>query len=227
MQVYTALYRRNALAYHVYLASGETADAAELVAGIGAEGQFTAGYTILSDLATRVTGSKETHHFYPVLFYFRFDEPAYSVARLVLTLLDAVTLIKAGLDDDRYGWLKESAPVAEIWHACLILVTRLSETFLPEDRPDPNEKPDPATAERWRERFRVGLRRLRQARIQIVPDEQAGAEEYVRLRACWHPHVLSLGPALGFTIQEVDPVGTDPSAAGRRPSFQGRRRSPG
>jgi hypothetical protein len=52
---------------------------------------------------------KEAHHFYPVLFYFRFGEPYYSVSRSTLVTLDTVTLIKSALDDGRTAWLKESA----------------------------------------------------------------------------------------------------------------------
>jgi hypothetical protein len=43
--------------------------------------------------------AKETHHFYPVLFYFRFREPYYSVSRFALVSPDTVTLIKSALDD--------------------------------------------------------------------------------------------------------------------------------
>ena len=54
---------------------------------------------------------KESHHFYPVLVYFRFNEPYYRLSRLTTILLDAVTLIKSGLDDEEFASLKESAAV--------------------------------------------------------------------------------------------------------------------
>jgi len=146
MQVYTAVYRRNAAAMSLHLASGETGDASELIAGLGPEGQFTGGYTNLSEIATQMSALKESHHFYPVLFYFRFAEPHYAVSRTTLVSLDTISLIKSGLDDARYGWLKESAAVTQLWRACLIMTTKLAETFLPDDHPDPNEKPDASTA---------------------------------------------------------------------------------
>ncbi len=37
-----------------------------------------------------MTGVKESHHFYPVLFYFRFREPFYSVSRSARLALDTV-----------------------------------------------------------------------------------------------------------------------------------------
>jgi hypothetical protein len=225
MQVYTALYRRNATAFGLHLSAGETGDAAELIAGLGPAGQFSGGYTNLSELAAQMTGTKESHHFYPVLFYFRFAEVTYSVSRMTLVSLDAVSLIKSGLSDERYGWLKESAAVTQLWRACFHLITSLAETFIPDDLPSPDERPDDATRERWRRRYAAALRRLNQADIEIVRDARAGAQEYVELRSRWHPHIRTLAPALAYTLDEVDPAGTDPEASDSRPEFHGRRHS--
>jgi hypothetical protein len=74
MQVYNALQRRNKLGLNLELSSAETGDDAELIAGLGPEGKFDAGYSDLSEMAGDVAGAKESHHFYPVLFYFRFND---------------------------------------------------------------------------------------------------------------------------------------------------------
>lgn len=37
------------------------------------------GYNDLAQVAVDLSEVKESHHFYPVLFYFRFQEPYYSV----------------------------------------------------------------------------------------------------------------------------------------------------
>jgi len=79
MQVYGALQQRNTLGLQLYLLSGETGDAAELIARLFPEGNLSAGYSILSEAASRMTQAKEAHHFYPVLCYYRFREPFYSV----------------------------------------------------------------------------------------------------------------------------------------------------
>jgi hypothetical protein len=81
MQVYTALQRRNVLAMNIHFLSGCTGDAAELLARLGPQGQFNAGYTNLSELGVEMTQAKEAHHFYPVLFYFRLSDPYHSVFR--------------------------------------------------------------------------------------------------------------------------------------------------
>ena len=222
MQVYSALYRRNAFSYSLHLASAETADAAELLAGYGPQGQFSSGYTNISELAMQMTGLKESHNFYPVLFYFRFPDPAYGVSRISLILLDTVTLIKSALDDERYGWLKESAPVTQLWRGCLILITSLAETFLPDDGPSDDEQPDKETRERWRRRYFAALRRLAEAGIPTLADQNAGAENYIELRRQWQSHIEHLAPALAYSIGEVDPVGSNPTMVDRRPEFQRR-----
>lgn len=102
MQVYSALRSRNSTALNFHLASAETGDAAELVAGLGPQGKFDGGYSNLAELAVKATEAKEAHHFYPVLFYFRFREPHYSVSRFTLVALDSVTLIKSALDDQKF-----------------------------------------------------------------------------------------------------------------------------
>jgi hypothetical protein len=110
--------------------SGETGDAAELVAGLFPGGELSGGYNNLSELAGEMADAKEGHHFYPVLFYFRFREPYYSVSRTTLLALDTVSLIKNALADDRAGWVKKSAAVQQLWSVSLMLVSTLNETFL-------------------------------------------------------------------------------------------------
>ena len=57
MQVYNALQRRNKLGLNLELSSAETGDAAELIAGLGPEGKFDAGYSDLSEMAGDVAGA--------------------------------------------------------------------------------------------------------------------------------------------------------------------------
>ena len=57
---------------------------------------------------------KEAHHFYPVLLYFRFDEPLYAPPRALLVALDAAALIRTALDPRELGWLRESAALEEL-----------------------------------------------------------------------------------------------------------------
>src|SRR3954464_12591068 len=113
MQIYGALRNRNSLCLKIHALSGETGDAAELLAHLFANNQFSAGYNNLSALAAEATDAKEAHHFYPILFYFRFPEPYYSVSRSSLVALDAVSLIKSALPKEA-DWLKQSGAVTQL-----------------------------------------------------------------------------------------------------------------
>ena len=79
LEIYNSLQHRNTLAMKVHLACGESGDAAELIAGVGPHGEFTAGYAHLAGLGAEMVMLKESHHFYSVLLYFRFAEPHYDI----------------------------------------------------------------------------------------------------------------------------------------------------
>ena len=48
------------------------------------------------------------------------------------------------------------------------------------------------------------MQRLRAAGIPTRADLDAGAREYVELRAQWEPGIEALAPALGYRIEDVD-----------------------
>lgn len=210
IQVYAGLQRRNTLSLQVDLLSAQTGDAAELVARLGPQGQFTGGYTNIAAIATQMTGVRETHRLYPVLFYFRFPDPAHSVPRMALVALDAVTLIEGALDDREYRWLKQSASVAHLWEVALALVMALERSFGAAAPAKPHAEPD-LVSRKWTERFAAALRRLRRAGITVVADEEAGARTYAALRARWDGHVRALAPAMSYSQADVDPAGSGPS----------------
>uniref|UniRef100_UPI003F27C64C ion channel n=1 Tax=Rhizobium sp. F40D2 TaxID=3453141 RepID=UPI003F27C64C len=111
VQVYSALRERNALALTVDLMTGCTGDAAQMLARLGPDGDFSNATSELSNLARLLAMTKEAHHFYPLLFYFRFREPFYSVSRFSFILLDLTTLIETTLDRQQHSALVRSAPV--------------------------------------------------------------------------------------------------------------------
>ncbi|KQO92610.1 hypothetical protein ASF33_16360 [Methylobacterium sp. Leaf92] len=203
MQVYTALQKRNALGLKLHLLTGETSDAAELLRRLGSDGQFSSGYTHLADIAGSMAEMKEAHHFYPVLFYFRFRQPFYSVSAQAFVALDTVSLIRSGIGDRQAAWLKEAAAVDAIWRVAMLLVVTLETTFLPGDLPTPADV-NSAKREAWRTRFAKAVRQLSSAGIEAMPDE-AGAEIYLALRARWQPHIARLAPMMAYHIDELEP----------------------
>lgn len=228
MQVYSALRLRNAAALRAYLATGETGDAAEFVAGLGPNGDFNNATSRLSNMAEGIADVKETHHFYEMLVYFRFPEPYYAVTSLAGIALDTVCLIKSALDDERFATLKESAAVQDLWHASQRLLGVCADGLLPGGR-SPKEAtcpPDAATRERWLGRYRAAVRRLKEAGIPTLRDEETGIRIYADLRSQWDPDANRLAHAMLYDPAELDPAGTRPQEAiDGRPDFRARLHS--
>jgi hypothetical protein len=207
MQIYTALQRRNSAALSVHIGSGKIADAAKLLAGIGPQGRFETGITVLAGLADDLANVKEAHHFYPVLFYFRFEQPFYSVSRMTTVALDTVTLIRAALDNNHYRWFIDSGAVSDTWESSMLLLRTLEEAFLGRDLPEP-AAPDPDTRDQWRRRFWDAVRTLHAANIDLAPNLELAADTYVALRSQWNPHISNLGPSMLYSSEEIDPAST-------------------
>lgn len=149
------------------------------------------------------------HHFYPVLFYFRFRDVFYATPRVLLLALDAAALIRTALDADELGWLQESAAAAELERASAMLLRTLMEVCPAGGAP---AGIDPHSHERWAQRYQHALRRLREAGIATRADADVGVREYAELRARWQPGLDALMEALGWTASDADPA-----AFGRHP----------
>ena len=199
LEVYGSLRLRNSLGLEVQLHSAETGDAAEVVAATGPHGRFDAGYPVLTQWAEKATEVKEHHHFHPILFYFRFREPHYSVSRTSLVTLDTVSLIKSALDHTEYGWLQESAAVEQLWRSTLMELKTLIQSFLP--HADVNTSPDVQTRAYWRRRYATAVERLQRAGIKTAA---SGVEDYITLRTQWDHYITLLAPKFAFHLDEVD-----------------------
>jgi hypothetical protein len=228
LQIYAALLRRNVTVLRGHLATAESGDAADLLGGLGAGGDFGDARDWLSTMGVGVADLNEAHHFYSLLMYFRFREPFYSVTHLLLVMLDSVSLTKSGLDDRRYARLKESAAMAELWRSSMHLLTEVGPTLLPKRLRGALEKPaSDERREMWRRRYFAGLRRLRNAGIATIADEDAGVKSYMALRAQWDRHIVTLAQYMAFDLHEVDPAGSNPEEVDRRDDFEARLRSAG
>ncbi len=219
-QVYSALRERNTLGLKLHVLSRETGDAAEILAGIGPEGEFHPSYTILVEVAAELTALKEAHQFYPVLFYFRFRQPFYSVSHNARLVLDLVTLIWTAIDQPRYRWLTKSAAVWQLYDAAMLIMQILEEAFVPGGKPGPLEEMNCAHLKpAWDEHFMASRQRLRGAGIEPVTDASAGAERYFTIRSKWQPYVDKLSDSGSFDSYETDPS-TAPSSVQDRVAEQ-------
>jgi hypothetical protein len=222
MQIYTALRERNTFGLKLYLMSGETGDAAELLAGLGAQSRFDATYSVLAEAAAEAAKVNEAHHFYPVLALFRFRDAFYSMSAPISVGLDMITLIKSALDDEEYAWLKESTAVALLWRALLWQTELLDTAYNFGGKAAHGEPPDAATLARWRHRYLAASARLRSAGIRTRADVERGIGIYSTLRADWEHRISQLAPAMEYNLSEVDPAGWHPTTTEALPEFRNR-----
>jgi hypothetical protein len=200
MQIYGALRSRNSLCLKIHALSGETGDAAELLAHMFANNQLSAGYNNLPALAAEITDAKEAHHFYPILFYFRFPESQYSVSRSWLVALDAVALIRSALPKEA-DWLKQSGAVTQLSAAALLLLATLNDVFVKEKA---SAEADEARARLWRQRFENARLRLQEAQISVTADLQQSSKVYFEQRKRWDHLVRALGRSMAYAPSEID-----------------------
>jgi hypothetical protein len=203
MQVYSALQKRNALGLKLHLLTAQTGDAAQFVAGLGPQGDFDSAYSTLMEIGSQIASVKEAHHFYPVLFYFRFSEPFYSVSLITLTALDTVALLRSALDANRHGSLQRSAALTQMDRASRLLLTTLEEEFLADGAPTP-ESPSADERARWRSRYLSAEHVLLSAGIQVQQPRNDGVEQYIRLRSQWNAYIEALAPAMLYDLAQVD-----------------------
>ncbi len=204
LEIYNALQRRNTFSLKLHLLSAETGDAAEMIALIGAEGRFDLGYSHLVEIAAEATNLKESHHFYPALFYCRFREVQYALSRVALICLDAVSLMKSALDDDTYAWLKKSAAMEQLWRSSMHLLTVLAVGFLPRGLEQLNNGVSPQTREKWRDRYRSAIARLNEAHIATFADVEKGEEIYIGLRLKWDRYISEFAAHLAHRMDNID-----------------------
>lgn len=209
MQVYGALLRRNALGLQLHVLSGETSDAGELLARLGPCGQFSAGYSHLVSLGDAMAEMKEAHHFYPVLFYFRFQQPYYSVSAQAHLALDTASLIRSTLAGEEAALLREAAAVEALWRVAHRLVVTLESAFLA-GAPPRALAADPEARQRWRAHWDRAASRLAEAGIAVVRDD-AAVQAYLDLRAQWSPHIARLAPAMAYRSEDIAAGGPEGS----------------
>lgn len=197
VQVYSGLRERNALALTIDLMTDSTGDAAQMLARLMPRGDASTVVSQLGNLVPSLVAAKEAHHFYPLLFYFRFEDPRYAVSRFGLVLLDLTTLIEAALDQKQYAHVIHSAPVSSLRRGTLLLLDTLDRIF-PSDRRGTYGR---AEADRDRESYAAATAILARAGIAVQDD---GFERYAALRRAWEPLARRVAPTLGYAMKDID-----------------------
>jgi hypothetical protein len=188
LSVYNALTARNTFVLSLHHRTDGTGDTAELLARLGASGELSGVQQDLSNIAKEFIQSLELQHSYPVLLYFRFRETYYTLPRVILLTIDAVTLIKTALNAEKYRSLVRSTAVTELWGGGMQILSELSQSVLPKHR----IKCDRQIELAWRQRYDRAIERLRTEGVETAVDLEAGADLYVTLRRKWQPTLTVL-----------------------------------
>jgi hypothetical protein len=204
MRVYSGLRERNSLALTLQLLCNETKDAADLLARLGTQGKFEAGYNVVASVAQGVTSLEEAHHFYPVLFYFHTTDPRHSLSRLLHLCLDLVALVRACLPDDSLAWLKTSAAVTQLQRATMLLLDTLHGAFVPDRLRD---APVHDRHDAWRRRYQHALARLASSGVPITAHHPQGEQTYLALRDEWDARLRDIAKYLGDADDMLDEHG--------------------
>lgn len=196
VQVYSALRERNALALAIHLMTEATGDAASMLARLAPDGDSSNAASELDNLARSLVATKEAHHFYPLLFYFRFEDPLYAVSRFSFVLLDLASLIETALDQRRFGSLARSAPVSSLRQCAFLLLETLDRVFPTASKPSPDA---PSTS--LDRSYAAAIDTLTRAGIATRTD---GVEDYIAERRKWEPLIQRVAPTLGYAMDEID-----------------------
>lgn len=196
LSVYSSLTSRNAFAQGMHHLSGNTGNAAELIARIADAGELPGAQQHLSAKADFLRETHQTHRFYPVLRYFHYREPHYALPRVLLVALDTATLIRTVLDPRHHGRVMHSPSLNGLSDAAMDLLHGLMPGVQP-------ASPSERQTREWREQYRVARARLAGAGLHVRADHDAGAEEYVSLRSQWERPVQELAVAMLYEWGEV------------------------
>ncbi|XZE56239.1 potassium channel family protein [Planctomycetaceae bacterium SH139] len=119
MSVYSTLSRRNQFADNIYYRTSRTGDSLLYLEAYLAEQDRSLVSQDLNKLAEQMAELLESHHFYPVLYYFRFNEPRYSMPTILRFCLEVASAFKA--IEELQGGNKGAGSEAtnRLWHASM------------------------------------------------------------------------------------------------------------
>jgi catechol 2,3-dioxygenase-like lactoylglutathione lyase family enzyme len=183
--VYGALHQRTALGLSIHHRTGDSGSAAAYLATLLKSPNRAIVQQDLSSFADRLSEYDESHHFYPVMHYFRLQDPRYAMARIVFLALDTAALARAALDEEAYGWLIDSLAIEQLWQSGVHITRNLSSDHMP-DHPDGHPKAaDTEDLEAWEAHLDAAVGALEKHGVACHRDAQERLRRYARQREEW------------------------------------------
>lgn len=195
LSVYTALTRQNTYAQTLHHFSGGSGRPVDLLANLLAGGSTDAIEARLETIGRGALDLLESHHAYPVLHYFRMADARYALARIVLLVLEPLTLLRSGavVGPDR---LHHTSTFALAWGAGLDLVRQTAHTL-----PSGLLQPVPRAGE---DTLHARLQHARARGLSVRDDDDVQARHRA-LHAQWWPRARGFAQAMAYDWRRIDP----------------------
>jgi Ion channel len=192
LSVYSHLPSRNAFGQALHQRSRNTGDAAVIVASLVVWGGAAAD-GFFSSTADALRQIDQSHRSYPVLRHFHHREPEYTLPRILLVVLDTITLARTVLDPRDNGRIIHSPALADARDA--------AEALLAELAPHVRRRADECDRAGWGARVAAAAQCVATTGGRTRCDLEAATHDYAAARAGWNPRLRALADAM---LQEWD-----------------------
>ncbi|WP_237607326.1 potassium channel family protein [Roseimaritima sediminicola] len=130
ISIYSTLAGRNQFADEIAYRTARTGDTSAYLQSYFRSQNWELLYQDLFTLASKMAEMLESHHFYPALHYFRFNESRYAMTRMLGFCLEAATLLRAM---EQHGVLPANIPAEpadRLWFASMQMLKDTKTHFL-------------------------------------------------------------------------------------------------
>jgi hypothetical protein len=192
LNLFNAVRRRNVFALSLHSKTLGTADPSEYVSRIAGDDELIITQQQFGEISVKLTEMLESHHFYPILQYFRFPEILYGIPRILLITLDTMSLFKSTLDEKSYFRPMNSVAANELWNSGISLLSHFAQTtphkYVSLNFPDNREM----YQGKWRNHYFAALEKLQLNGVETRKDPEEGLREYIRHVSRWEPYIIGL-----------------------------------
>ncbi|GAA4447775.1 potassium channel family protein [Novipirellula rosea] len=146
ISIYSRLARRNQFACEIDYRTQRTGDCLVYLKPYLVGDDPSLIHQDLYTLASNMAELLESHHFYSVLHYFRFNEPRYAMSRMLRFCLEVASLLTALREAGGPNASSISEPESRLWHASRQMLDDTHEHFIA--HPTSDHELDTSIAER-------------------------------------------------------------------------------
>ncbi len=130
ISVYSTLARRNQFANEIEYRTGRTGESVNYLRAYLSDADPSLINQDLYALSSNMAELLESHHFYPVLHYFRFREPRYAMSRMLRFCLEVASMMRAAREAAPSNPVASAEPVNRLWHASTQMLEETTRHFV-------------------------------------------------------------------------------------------------